>query len=237
MAKRFTDTKKWEQNWFLELTPTQKNFWYYLCDFCDSVGIWEINYKLASIYIGAEVTESDLEKIGLGTRLIKISESKLWIAGFIKFQYQNFSENNHAHRGMMKSIIKSVGDLPLAGESFELLETFKRQLAAHQMRVNSGSTDSHGNGKGNGLGNGNGNGNGESEGAPDFKAEAEIYLQARRRFPGDKTAFEEFMGPNRMKILNHLGGLRFLATVKDDDFGAKRLADLIRDNVYILEGA
>ena len=40
MAKRFTDTEIWEQDWFIDLPNKYKLLWNYIKDKCDNVGIW-----------------------------------------------------------------------------------------------------------------------------------------------------------------------------------------------------
>lgn len=154
MAKRFTDTAKWEHAWFCELKPIQKLLWCYICDRCDAVGIWNVNFRLASFELGEEVCQADLETIGTGARLISISKDKVWLPGFIKFQYKSLNPKNLAHRGMMRTILQQVGMLPLSGESEELIENFKRLLLESQSTLGRGSIDPPGKGKGKGLGKG-----------------------------------------------------------------------------------
>src|SRR5574343_90525 len=45
MAYRFTDTEKWSDNWFSELSQIQMLLFIYLCDNCDIAGFIEVNYK------------------------------------------------------------------------------------------------------------------------------------------------------------------------------------------------
>lgn len=124
MSKRFTDTNKWKQRWLCEADPKLKLLWLYMCDECDGVGIWEINFKLATASLGFDFDFSDLEKIGLGTRIIKISDDKVWMPGFITFQYKTLKIANPTQRSMMKNIVSSVAKLNLEGETKELIDTF-----------------------------------------------------------------------------------------------------------------
>jgi hypothetical protein len=150
VAQRFTITEKWDDDWFLELTPAQKLFWLYICDNCNSVGIWNVSLKLASVRIGLEITQSDLEFLSQESRIIKISKDKVWVSKFVTTQYKKLSQKNPAHRSMMKTIIKAVEGLPLSGDSLELLETFKRLSVDPQPTHGRESVDSHGKGNGNG---------------------------------------------------------------------------------------
>lgn len=128
MAKRFVDTEIWKHDWFHKLTVTQKVLWSFICDQCDSVGVWPINLSLASFYIGDTVTENDLNAIGLGKRIVRVADDKLWVTGFITFQYKTLNPNNKAQLGMMRSIVNSVGHLPLEGSSKDLIDEFKKTL-------------------------------------------------------------------------------------------------------------
>jgi hypothetical protein len=236
MAKRFTDSEKWGHEWFHKLTPTQKILWVYLCDVCDGVGKWKVNFPLASFMIGETVSWSDLEAIGLGKRIVKLSEDEVWLAGFIKFQYKTLSIKNNAHRGMMRSIVNSIGHLPLAGESLELINSFKTLLSENQKPenkdpqpgVNRGSTDPTGNGYGKGNGKGKGKGKGKEEG-PDFEVEAERYLLAVRTHTSDYDALR-FLGEDRKDCVAYLGGIPYLRKLdQTDSWVPKRLSKQIKD--------
>ena len=45
MAKRFTDTKIWEEDWFIELPKDYKLFFFYIKDTCDHAGVFKVNVK------------------------------------------------------------------------------------------------------------------------------------------------------------------------------------------------
>ncbi len=159
MSKRFIDTKIFDKNWFGEVDSRRKLLWFYLFCECDSVGIWEVNFKKASFDLGEPITRLDIEALGLGSRIIEVSYTKMWLTGFIKFQYKNLNVKNPSQRSMMKSIVEAVSNLPLINESFDLIEKFKSDIVAFnlsqadtQPTPGRGSTDPHGNGNGNGKG-------------------------------------------------------------------------------------
>ena len=52
MAYRFTDTNKWNDAWFLELKPSGKLLFNYLCDNCDVAGFIELNPRKWAFDIG-----------------------------------------------------------------------------------------------------------------------------------------------------------------------------------------
>jgi hypothetical protein len=126
MAKRFKDTNLWKHDWFQKLLPHQKLLWNYICDECDGNGVWLVNYSLASFLIGTPVTGQDLES--LGDKFVWLSSDKIWIHGFIKFQYGGLKATSPAHRGIMRSLISLTKNLPLTGGSLDLIEEFKISL-------------------------------------------------------------------------------------------------------------
>ncbi len=110
MSKRFTDTEKWGDPWFLNLTPKIRTLWIYICDRCDSVGIWKAHLPSLNFHTTDIYTKEDFNE--LGSRIKWIDEEKVWITGFIKFQYGNLNNKNFAHQGIIKKILKELGDLP-----------------------------------------------------------------------------------------------------------------------------
>jgi len=60
MAKRFTASDKWEDEWFRQLPETSKLFWLFLLDRCDIAGVWKTDYGLASFCIGKTIDKSIL---------------------------------------------------------------------------------------------------------------------------------------------------------------------------------
>lgn len=105
MAKRFTDTLIWEKEWFMKLSPKHKCLIRYLFDRCDSSGVWEPNWTLASIYIGEKCDNSDL--LVLNDHIEKLPNGKILISDFISFQYGKLSEKCAAHIPIFKAIEKN----------------------------------------------------------------------------------------------------------------------------------
>lgn len=104
MSKRFTATEKWDKEWFMKLSPKHKCIWLFINDKCDQAGMWEINYMVASMYIGEPVTEEDF--IFFGKRVEKFSKDKFWIVDHIDFQCGYLSEKCPAHKPVFKLLIK-----------------------------------------------------------------------------------------------------------------------------------
>lgn len=105
MAKRFCDTLIWEKEWFMKLSPKHKCLFRYLTERCDPAGVWEPNWILASLYIGEYVDQSDL--LLLNDQVEKLPSGKIWLSGFILFQYGKLSEKSPAHIPVYKSIEKN----------------------------------------------------------------------------------------------------------------------------------
>lgn len=87
MAKRFTDSTKWNDNWFFNLTNEEKLAWIYILDTCDHAGIWEKNMRLLNFQIGSNLVENKLKEVFEG-KFIEIKD-KWFIPNFIRFQYGN----------------------------------------------------------------------------------------------------------------------------------------------------
>lgn len=100
--KRFTETNKWDDPWFWELSPQAKLLWMFLCDHCDSAGIIQISLKLASSKIGQPVKEQHLAE--LSSRLHALQGGKTLILSFIRFQYGTLSRACKPHNAVFNSL-------------------------------------------------------------------------------------------------------------------------------------
>lgn len=92
MAKRFTDTDKWERPWFRGLQNKYKIFWCYVLDKCDVAGIWYCDFELASFFIGEKFIREDAERVF--TKQIEVSGDRWRIKDFVEFQYGHIDERN-----------------------------------------------------------------------------------------------------------------------------------------------
>ena len=101
--KRFTETTKWQDEWFQELNPKHKLFWSYICDNCDCAGVWKVNLRLASFQIGHDFTAKEL--LGAFTNRIEdLGNGRWWIISFIAFQYGTLSQDCAPHKRIMQVI-------------------------------------------------------------------------------------------------------------------------------------
>ena len=121
MAKRFTDTMKWNEDWFLELSTSNKLFWIYVCDNCDHAGIYKLNKRMFELLIGAKINTDDfLTTINAEKdRIILLDNGKWYITKFIEFQYgSTLNPNNRVH----KSILKLLNDNNIKFEQQEVVK-------------------------------------------------------------------------------------------------------------------
>lgn len=108
MAKRFTETSKWSDQWYRRLPIEYKVFWSYLCDQCDNAGIWKKDIELASFYIGTKIDEQEsLRLFNAGKDRIESLSSELWlITDFVWFQYGELSEDCPPHKQVLSLVNK-----------------------------------------------------------------------------------------------------------------------------------
>lgn len=97
--KRFTETKKWQDPWFRSLEPRLKCLWLYLCDSCDSAGVIEPDWDLASFVIGDKVSAADLPKFN--GRIEQIRDGVYWITKFVAFQNKILSRHSPPQRAIL----------------------------------------------------------------------------------------------------------------------------------------
>jgi hypothetical protein len=109
MAKRFTDSRKWDDEWFLALDQKYKFFWIYVLDKCDHVGMYKPALTLANFCIGFKYTEEEILKAFDG-RIIKIACGKWFIQKFISFQYGKLSTASNMHSKILNELKNSLSD-------------------------------------------------------------------------------------------------------------------------------
>lgn len=106
MGKRFTETGKWCDPWYRELTPLNKLAWNYLCDNCDVAGVIELDRKLGNFQIGGEVDWDNFISEN-PKRILLLPCGKLCLLRFIAFQYPTgLSDECRAHKPVFESLKK-----------------------------------------------------------------------------------------------------------------------------------
>ena len=124
MSKRFMDTDLWDQSWYVELSAESKNIWAYLERMCDCAGILKIEIPEMKRKIGCteisistflkEVNrdfDSDIGKTVVRNRVMYIpNKSKIWITGFISFQYEKGTSGVNAAIPAIKGALNRLRD-------------------------------------------------------------------------------------------------------------------------------
>jgi hypothetical protein len=124
MSKRFMETNIWDQTWFLELSPESKNIWMFLERSCDCAGIWRIDipemrrkigYKNIDLSNFLEEVNRDYNKLTgepvKRNRVMLIANStKLWLTGFICFQYEKGTTGVNAGIPAIKGALNRLRD-------------------------------------------------------------------------------------------------------------------------------
>lgn len=106
MGLRFTETDKWNDEWFTGLPPTQKLVFNFLCDKCDNAGFFEINPRVHAFMIGISTSEYEGALKGLIRGLVgAVDGRKFWVKNFLHHQ-KNLPLNpaNNAHKQIIKLI-------------------------------------------------------------------------------------------------------------------------------------
>ncbi len=85
MAKRFTDTEKWQDEWWGSLPNDYRMIWLYLVDRCSIAGIWKKDFRGLNFNCNSNVTEEDFKKVFNGRLIDK--GTFFFIPKFLLFQY------------------------------------------------------------------------------------------------------------------------------------------------------
>ncbi len=127
-VKRFTETEKWRDVWFQDLTDKQKLAWLYLCDTCDASGVFEPNFRLADFSMGITL-DWPAFLVVCKDRVTVLPDGKWHLTRFVAFQYGELSEACAPHRNVLKLLnkhgLKERVALPLAKGSLTLKEKDK----------------------------------------------------------------------------------------------------------------
>lgn len=144
LAQRWTDTDKWDDDWFLDLPPLFKAVWEYVRDRCDGgTGFLKISFRRMSTDIGDEITRADFDRY-LGTRIEWIGHETIWIPAFLEAQFRRLNHKNKAHVNMAKKILETVepGSLTERSQKYlDRLSTIVRLSTESQQRVEPQSSE------------------------------------------------------------------------------------------------
>lgn len=122
MAKRYTDTEKWDMGWFHALSKEHKLFWLYLQDKCNIGGIWNVNWPYVRHAVGLEPIKAEV----YGTKVKVLDEGgdeeRWFLTDFVLKQQSiqtlgDLSPSNLCHAAILKILYKDniIGPSPLKG--------------------------------------------------------------------------------------------------------------------------
>lgn len=183
MAYRFTNTEKWEDNWFSSLKQIEMLLFMYLCDNCDIAGFAEINYKRWAVDLNSNPDTIEAALKGLNRGIVySIEHDAIYLRNFLKHQKNlPLNPNNKAHIGIMRRF-----DLYKHKFDIEDINLFiESPIVAPLKGLERGTGNGIGNGNGIGIGLKGGMGEKENPGSDD---ENDVY------------PFEEFWNDYEKKV-------------------------------------
>ena len=128
MAKRFSETEIWEEDWFLDMPNEYKLFWFYMLSKCDHAGIFKVNLKSFRGLIEVKLTSADaLLYFNYGKQRVRVVSENIWyIEDFFVFQYgTTFNINNRMHSSIEKVLKKYNIELTTIRGLKDLKDTLK----------------------------------------------------------------------------------------------------------------
>lgn len=104
MAYRFSDSSKWADPWFVDLSANEKLMFIYMCDNCDIAGFLDLSLKKMAFDLSLDNEDVKVCFKGLESRYFtSIDRRAIFIKNFIKHQKNlPLNENNKAHQGIFK---------------------------------------------------------------------------------------------------------------------------------------
>lgn len=102
MAKRLTDTEKWNDDWYISLCNDYRIIWQWLLDNCNHAGICKRSMKLLNMMCNTDITESELIK-KMDGRVLSV-KNDWFIPKFLLFQYDTLTNN----RPVVVSVVKEL---------------------------------------------------------------------------------------------------------------------------------
>lgn len=105
MAKRFTDTEKWRDEWWGSLSNDYRIIWLYLVDSCSIAGIWKKDFRGLNFNCNTNISEKEFMDI-YGSRVID-RDNFFFIPKFVRFQCPKGLLSN---KPAVLSIVKELQD-------------------------------------------------------------------------------------------------------------------------------
>ena len=181
MTSRFTQTEKWDDKWFRQLSPNAKVLYWYIWDKCNIAGFWEIDLDGAAFHtkISTKSIGRVFEELARG---FLAKGNYVWVRKFLYHQRNlPLNPNNPAHKGILKIIdeFKSIFPTVLDEIKNQLTKELKKEASKG---LSSLTSKSKGKGKGKGKGK--------------YTTDFEIFWKAYPRGDEKKDAFGEWQKLN-----------------------------------------
>lgn len=109
MAKRFSATELWEEDWFLDMPIEYKLFWFYMLSTCDHAGFYKVNLKIFSATNNVTIkADKAIELFNNSKKRIRVIKDGFWfIEDFISFQYgHRLNIKNKLHQSVLNLLDK-----------------------------------------------------------------------------------------------------------------------------------
>ena len=106
MAYRFSDTLKWQDEWFVDLSSIEKLLFLYLYDNCDLAGFLELSYRKIAFDLSCKEENIKGAIKGLDKGIFLSDDGRcLLVKNFIKHQKNlPINQENKSHIGILKRV-------------------------------------------------------------------------------------------------------------------------------------
>jgi hypothetical protein len=103
MAKRFTSTELWVEDWFCEMPMEYKLYWYYMLSKCNHAGIFKVNTRMFNNINDCNINnKTALNFFNCDKKRIREINENVWlIEDFFYYQYgKSFNIKNRVHKSI-----------------------------------------------------------------------------------------------------------------------------------------
>ena len=109
-----TDTEKWKDPWFEELSGVAKLFMFYYLDNCDCAGIWRGSFRHFQFMTNFKYTAKEM-LADFDGKIFQLTNGSYFMPNFVKFQYGQLTPKSNVYKGVLKAL--SYNDIQIKGYS------------------------------------------------------------------------------------------------------------------------
>lgn len=125
MSIRFTETNKWDDKWFRNLSLKEKVMFQFLCDKCDNAGFYEVDIE--DISFRTKIEKDDvlgaIKGLNKGYTKIIINGEWFWIKNFLRIQKNlPLNPDNNSHKQIIFLLKSKIGLFPNLGKDLGATE-------------------------------------------------------------------------------------------------------------------